>query len=148
MRSEKPERGEAGAVRGKPSIPQSEIAQRLEKAMQIYRGHFLADDAEKPWAVSMRERLKGKFVKTMTELGERYKQEKEYKKAAVLYERALEVDDLAEELYQGLMSCHGELGRKADAGRVYKRCRKNLAAAFGVGPSEETESLFRKIRGN
>jgi DNA-binding SARP family transcriptional activator len=126
---------------------QSEMI-RLEKAAEMYKGHFLADDAEKPWTVSMRERLKVKFVKTIRALGEQWEREKEYGKAAALYERALELDDLAEELYQGLMSCHWELGRRADASRVYERCRNNLAAAFGVGPSEETESLFRKIREN
>lgn len=124
---------------------QSEMP-RLEKAAEMYKGHFLADDAEKPWTVSMRERLKVKFVKTIRALGEQWERENEYGKAAALYERALELDDLAEELYQGLISCHWALGRRAHASRVFERCRSNLAAAFGVGPSEETEALFRKIR--
>ncbi len=124
---------------------QSETMRRLGKALQIYRGHFLSDDDDKPWAVSLREQLKRKFVQAVSKVGEHSENENAWKKAIAAYERGLEVDDLAEEFYQRLMVCYLALGRRADAIKVYNRCKKVFAANLGIDPSVETENMYRKI---
>jgi DNA-binding SARP family transcriptional activator len=123
----------------------SEILQRLEKALQLYQGRFLAGDEGRPWVASPRERLKAKFLRAVSLLGNHWECSKKYPKAIECYHKGLEVDDLAEELYQHLMLCHLKLGRKADAVKTYRRCRDMLQTNLGVGPSEETEMLYRKI---
>jgi len=126
---------------------QSDTMLRLEKALQLYRGHFLSDDEDKPWAVSLREQLKRKFVQAVSNQGERAEEDKAWKKAIAAYERGLEVDDLAEEFYQRLMACYLKLGKRADAVKVYKRCKSVLSAKLGIEPSEETEGIYAKING-
>jgi LuxR family maltose regulon positive regulatory protein len=122
----------------------SERTLRLEKAMQLYKGHFLADD-EQPWTAFLRERLKNKFLRAVDELGEQWMIAGEPKKAMQCYEKGLEIDDLSEEFYRRLMACNLSLGRKAEAIKIYDRCKKALLTGLGVGPSSETEALYRSI---
>jgi DNA-binding SARP family transcriptional activator len=127
----------------------------LEKALVLYRGHFLETDKEKPWTVSTRERLRSKFLGAVTVLGDHWTAQAEkrptsrsltaIRQAIQCYERGIEIDDVAEDLYQNLMICYGKLGRKAEAAKVYKRFQSTLAASLGVEPSEETENIYRSI---
>ncbi len=135
--------GEGKRTRGK-----YEKLQRLRKALSLYRGHYLADDLDKQWALSLRERLKGKFVQAVSDLCKVLESRKEWKKAIEIYERGIEVDDLAEELYQRLMECHLKLGKRSTAVRVYDRCRKMFATRLGVEISDETKLLYKKIVGS
>ena len=41
----------------------------LEKALHLYRGHFLSGDGDKPWATSMQERLRSKYLRAVSRLG-------------------------------------------------------------------------------
>jgi DNA-binding SARP family transcriptional activator len=118
-----------------------------EQALALYRGAFLADDADRPWAASARERLRRKFLRHAVLLARRQEHAGRWSEAIDWYERGLDVDDLAEELYQGLMACHQALGNRAHAAAAYERCRRALAAGLGVTPSGRTEALRRAIHG-
>jgi DNA-binding SARP family transcriptional activator len=69
----------------------------------------------------------------------------DWERAAQIYERGLELDNLAEEFYQRLMICHRERGNVADAVRVYRRCRENLSVVLGIPPSAGTTSLYNSL---
>src|SRR3990172_5624050 len=89
----------------------------LEKALELYKGPFLGAESA-PWAISLRERLRAKFLRAVAVLGKHLEKGIEYQKMIMLYEKALEVDDLAEEFYQRLMHCNIIIGRKAEAAKV------------------------------
>jgi DNA-binding SARP family transcriptional activator len=59
--------------------------------------------------------------------------------------RGLDVDDLAEELYLGLMQAYRNLGRKAEAIKTYRRYQSVLSTSLGVEPSPEAEALYRSF---
>jgi DNA-binding SARP family transcriptional activator len=61
------------------------------------------------------------------------------------YQKALEVDDIIEELYQNLMICYQGMGKKAEAIAIYNRCRKTLSAALGIEPSSKTQTIYRSL---
>jgi LuxR family maltose regulon positive regulatory protein len=124
----------------------SEIMPRLGKALNLYRGHFLSADDDKPWSVSARERLQRKFLRAVDSLGSCRIEAGQPKKAMECYEKGLEIDDLTEEFYQGLMACNLKLGRKAEAIKVYRRCKQVLAANLGVEPSPVSEEIVRSAR--
>jgi tetratricopeptide (TPR) repeat protein len=63
----------------------------LEKAAALYHGPFLVDDDE-PFAESIRERLRGKFLKYMRELGRLYEDRGEFDKAADSFEKSIEAE--------------------------------------------------------
>ena len=65
--------------------------------------------------------------------------------AVALYERTLELDNLAEALYRGVMICHRELGQPAAALQAYRRCRELLSVVLGLAPSAETEAVRRSL---
>ena len=64
---------------------------------------------------------------------------------SALYERALELDNLAEGFYRGLMICHRELGQPAAGLQAYRRCRELLSVVLGLAPSAETEAVRRSL---
>lgn len=82
-----------------------------EKALEMYKGAFLSREIEQPWAMSTSERLRGKFLRSVGKLALHWKQFDQWEKTLNCYQKGLEVDDLAEEFYQGLMTCYQKLGR-------------------------------------
>jgi len=121
-------------------------AMKLQKAIEMYRGSFLAGETGKPWAISLAEGLRRKFLRGVITLGHFWDENGKYEKALDCYERGLEVDNLAEELYKRLMVCYQRLGRKAEALSVYNRCKKTLATVLGIEPSPQTRSLYHSIK--
>lgn len=121
-------------------------AERLEKAIGLYKGHFLPSDTREPWLTVPRERLRSKFLRIVTKAGELYEQEGEWKKAMDCFERGLERDPACEEFYQHLMLCHTKLGNRTEAVKAYDRCRAALEDALGLEPSTRTEEILASIR--
>jgi len=117
----------------------------LQQAVDLYRGAFLADETKLPWTLSLRERLRSKFLRAVVALGRHRESAGEWEKAVDCCLRGLEVDNLAEEFYRRLMICYGKLGRDAEAHAAYRRCKGVLFDLMGVPPSPETETLFRSL---
>jgi two-component SAPR family response regulator len=122
--------------------------QILEKAMQMYRGPFLARETGQPWTLSMRERLLGRFLRNVEKLGKYWQQSSQWEKALDCYLKGLEMDDLAEEFYQGVMICYHQLGRKNDALAAYKCYRRILSSVPGLEPSAGVETLYKSFTEN
>jgi LuxR family maltose regulon positive regulatory protein len=121
--------------------------QSLEKAVALYKGPFLAGEADELWAISYNQRLRSKFLRATERLGNYLEEEGELNRAVDCFQRAIEVDDIAEMFYRRLMICLKQLGRGTDALSVYQRCKKTLSVGLGLEPSPETkaikESLFK-----
>lgn len=124
----------------------SEAMALTDKALALYQGHFLPADSGEPWTISMRERFRSKFLRIITNKGKYFEQTDLWEEAAACYQSALDVDDLAEELYQQLMICHKHAGRHADAVVVYHRCRSVFKAAIGISPSQKTKAIYESIK--
>ena len=115
-----------------------------EKALLLYLGPFLAEEAGRSWAVSMRERLRSRYLSTVAQLGVHWMQAGEWEKARACYQRGIDVDNLAEEFYQSLMNCYLADGRKAEALTVYDRLGK-IFSSLGVEPSPKTRNLLNLL---
>jgi len=117
---------------------------RLQQAIKLYQGHFLPAHDES-WSIALRERLSRKFVQAISTAGHYLEVRRSWVDACLCYERGLEVEPIAEELYQRLMICYGHLGQRAQMLRVYERCQTTLAAFLGITPSEQTQALYRTL---
>jgi LuxR family maltose regulon positive regulatory protein len=115
--------------------------------LQLYGGTFLPDDVELPWTHSLRERLRGQFLRYVAHIGKSYEDAGDLEAATLLYQKGIEADNLAEELYQGLMRCHIQQERRAEAMAVYRRLRQTLSVTLSVQPSPRSELLFKTIQG-
>jgi LuxR family transcriptional regulator, maltose regulon positive regulatory protein len=120
-----------------------EMDEIAEKAMRLYRGHFLSDEADQQWALARKERLKSKFVHFMLNTGLSLERKAQWERAVEVYERGLDVDDLTEEFYQRLIICYNNLGRSAQAMEIYSRCCKILSAVLGREPSPLTNNIHK-----
>ncbi|MBM3295378.1 MAG: tetratricopeptide repeat protein [Candidatus Aminicenantes bacterium] len=133
---------EAGSSDGSPES----LLEYTAKARTYYRGEFLPADKRQAWTVSYREKMRGKWLGLVVKLGRAWEGRGEWERAAELYGQGLDTDDLVEDFYQGLMTCHLQLGNRSRALEIYSRCRKVLDAAWGIEPSEKTEGLYRSLK--
>lgn len=65
--------------------------------------------------------------------------------AARLAEKAVALEPFRETGYRRLMRAHAAAGDRAEALRVYDRCRRLLSDELGAYPSPETESIYRGL---
>jgi DNA-binding SARP family transcriptional activator len=62
-------------------------------------------------------------------------------------EQAVATDPLRETGWRRLMALHADNGDRANALRVYERCRQALADELGVYPSPETQARYTELLG-
>lgn len=137
-------RRQAGVV--PPNDDMTEIMRLTDRAVDLYKGHFLEKDRRNVWSVPMRERLRTKFLRLIVRPGRYWEERKQWEQALKYFQKGLDIDDLAEEFYQHIMTCHQRLGRNAEAVKAYQRCRKALLAGLGAAPSPKTEAIYRSLR--
>lgn len=121
-------------------------AERLTRLRELYSGHFLAQEAEKTWALERRQNLRDKFVRAIGDFARNYEKRALWQEAAGVYQVGIEVDSLAEEFHRGLIMCHRELGDNAAAVMAYRRCSELLLKRLGVQPSSKTLALYQSVR--
>jgi DNA-binding SARP family transcriptional activator len=119
--------------------------ERFDAALDLYQGAFLPQDDTR-WASAMRERLRSKFVRAVRAYAERCEKLGQRELAIPVYQRAIEIDPLAEELYRRLMTVYAALERYSDAITLYRRCRIMLNKMLDVAPAPETQHLYAEIR--
>jgi len=113
----------------------------VDAALACYRGHFLGLEAAAPWALPLRDRLQARLARAVLARGQALEAQGSFDAARLLYERALELDNLAEAIYRRLMVCQRELGDPAGALTTYRRCRELLSIVLGRKPAAETEAI-------
>jgi len=113
--------------------------QRLaEQFFHLYQGDFLGAGERHFAYAPMQEKLHLRFLKLTELMGQYWQQLGQAERCIECYERALEIDPVAEEFYQALMSSYSDVGRDSDAVMLFKRCRKNLSNILGISPSKAT----------
>ncbi len=122
------------------------LARHVQRVYSLYHGPFLGKEFNTAWSVSLRERLRSRYLRHIVNVGVRWQQLHRWDLAIESYHRGLEVDDLAEPLYQNLIQCHYQLGQRSEALSAYRRCRFILSVVLGIAPSPITESLYARLR--
>ncbi|MHB8622884.1 MAG: AfsR/SARP family transcriptional regulator [Sulfuricaulis sp.] len=122
------------------------LARHVQRVYALYHGPFLGKEFGAAWSVSLRERLRSRYLRHIVSVGVRWQQLGRWDLAIENYRRGLEVDDLAEALYQNLMQCHYQLDQRSEALSTYRRCRFILSVVLGIAPSAVTESLYERLR--
>ena len=114
-----------------------------ERMLALYHGPFLENEEPQRWLLAARERTRQRFLRSLLDAGSYWERRERWSVAAALYERGLDIDPIAEDLYRRLMRCHLAQRRPAEAARTFQRCREMLMTQLGVPPSPETEALLR-----
>jgi LuxR family maltose regulon positive regulatory protein len=121
------------------------VAALCERALELYPGHFLAGDDDKPWLLGARQRLASKYQRLVIAAGLHWEEQGASARAERAYVAALELDPLAEPIYRRLMTLQTKAGRRAEALETYRRCRHMLSVVLGLAPSAETEAARRSL---
>ncbi|MDH5445833.1 MAG: bacterial transcriptional activator domain-containing protein [Gammaproteobacteria bacterium] len=116
----------------------------LQQAMDLYQGAFFSNE-DFGWLVPRRERLRQKLLTNLKEVATALSNEKRCEEAILIYQKALEVDDLLEELYLGLIRCLVKLERWGEALATYRRCHDAFQAVLGIEPGYELQAIYKLI---
>jgi DNA-binding SARP family transcriptional activator len=123
-----------------------EAIRRLQEAVALYRGEYLAEDRYEEWALQRRERYRERFVEVLSLLADSLARRGQYARALGYLERAIGEAPLQETLYRQLMVYAFCAGERARALGAYERCRAVLERELGERPSSQTEQLYRQIQ--
>jgi two-component SAPR family response regulator len=121
-------------------------AERVGRIRELYQGHFLVHENEKPWAVKTRQDLRDRFMRCIRDAALVYQRRNVWEEAVKIYQSGLELDSLSEEFYRGLMVCYRELGDHSEALQAYGRCRELLTRFLGVSPNAKTQAVYHSVR--
>lgn len=128
-----------------PAPDTEKLAQVSARILALYHGHFLGRETPEPWSISLRERLRSKFLRHLIDVARYWEKIGRHGTAIQCYQKGLEVDDLAEIFYQRLMVCYQQLGRFGEALAVYRRCRATLSLVLSIAPSPATEAIRKRL---
>jgi DNA-binding SARP family transcriptional activator/streptogramin lyase len=118
--------------------------ERAGLAESLVRLPFLAgEDGE--WIDAKRRGLDEVRVQALAVLGEASLKNGHHGEAANWAEQAIELEPFRETSYRRLMQARIAAGDRAEALRVYDRCRRLLAEELGTYPSPETEAIYRSL---
>jgi len=113
------------------------------KTQPLYQGAFLGADSN-TWAVATRERLRNKYLRTVTLIGTALERRGHWQQAANCYEQGINVEPMAEEIYVRLIGCYQQLQQRGDAQAVYRRCKAALNAQ-GIEPTRTLQALNQEL---
>jgi SARP family transcriptional regulator, regulator of embCAB operon len=107
----------------------------------ITRRPFLVGE-DGPWARGFRARLQALRLRVLDCVVECNTLTGELAEAVRAAEDALALDPLREATYQRYMRALAAAGSRAEALRLYERCRQVLADELGASPSAQTEAVY------
>jgi DNA-binding SARP family transcriptional activator len=113
-------------------------------AAAILRRPFLPG-VDGHWLERRRDALRHLLLRALDVLAEIHAQNQELALALRVSEQAVELEPFRESAYRRLMLLHHRAGDRAEALRVYERCRRLLADELGTVPSPETEALVAEV---
>ena len=125
-------------------------ARSLEKAVELFRGDFLAGigggtPAFEEWLRSEGERLRALAVRACSKLADLQRAAGLTEKAISTAGRALTLEPTEESVHRTLMRLHVAVGRPNAALRQYQQCAQILERELGVEPDASTQELLREI---
>lgn len=110
----------------------------------LYRGPFLAGEFDLPEVLSARQRLHSLYLRHTIRVASALAMGGDDVRAIEVYRMGLEADELAEELYVGLLRCCGRAGRFTEATALHRRYQ-DMVQAYGLAPSQAFEAAWGEM---
>ncbi|MBI4002598.1 MAG: hypothetical protein HY348_12550 [Nitrospira defluvii] len=117
----------------------------LQQALALYHGPFLLDQQLKPWAVTVRERLRECFVRGVARLSDHWQRLGRLEQAIQWLNRGLQVDPHAAPLYVPLITLLSAMGRKTEASVVYHQCARVFVKELGRTIPQGVQYLYKNV---
>jgi len=117
---------------------------RLE-AIDLYRGDYLPEAATEIWAMSTATYFRYRYINTVNEALEELTAQGRFDDVVALAGRAIAIDPYEESLYFNLILALVNTNRLRAAREQYESMTKLFYGEFGVAPSKELQSLYKKL---
>ena len=124
----------------------------VASAVELYTGPFL-DGFSLPasaefgnWVMQERQSWERRYLDALTMLVDGYADRADYAQAIAAAQRALAVDELAEEMHRWLIALYAMIGDRTAALRQFERCVVVLERELGVSPLPETRAVYEAVR--
>lgn len=127
-----------------PSPGEREI-NRLEKAVQLYRGYYMEGLEDYTWVIPRQFRLKQLYIEALLVLARYYFTRKIYPGAEQHLLKIKEMEPLHEQAHCLLLKVYARLGNYQALHSQHQSFRQLFVEELGLSPSSETETLFRKL---
>lgn len=138
------DRFERHARAGARAFAEGEVAAataRLEEALALYRGEFLADEPYAEWVLAERDRLHTIAGEGLRMLAHIRLAEEDLSGALEHVNRLAEMDAFDLDVQRTLIALCLRTGRRSEAVRRYDTLRKRMLSAFGEVPEFELADL-------
>jgi YVTN family beta-propeller protein len=112
--------------------------------VSLTRRSFLPGE-EGSWVEEKRRELADVRLRALSALADACLRSGDAPDAVNWAEESIALEPFRETGYRRLMEAHVAAGNRAEALRVYERCRQLLAEELGTYPSPETESIYREL---
>lgn len=125
---------------------------RLEEAVVLFRGPFLADffvpDSVpfEEWALVKREWLNQLAMDALSRLAAYHERRGRYEQARRFLQQQLGLEPWREQAHRAMMRLHMLEGARGAALAQYEACQELLARELGVEPERATTALYEQIR--
>jgi len=116
-----------------------------QKALEIYRGEFLAESPFEDCAAEERERLRDRFVRVVGRLLSLYAEAKRWEEIIPLCRSGISQEPYREEFYFHLVQAHGRLGNRREALADYHRYEEMMIRELDLLPSRSMKALLDQI---
>ena len=123
----------------------------LERALELYRGDFMAGylphNAEgfDEWRIDLSHTLRSEFLTTLERLAKGYYQHGRFDQALHIVRRWLAVDIYNEEAYSLIMRIYASLGQRANAIAKYRSYKQLVEKKLDTEPSADITALYQHI---
>lgn len=117
---------------------------RLEEALALYRGEFLADEPFAEWVLVERDHLRAIAADSLRMLADIRLAEHDLAGARVHVHRLAEIDKFDTDVQRRLIALCLRTGRRSEAVRRYTTLRKRMLSVFGEVPNFELSDLAKE----
>ena len=129
-----------------PNADLGQLSGLADRILALWQGEFLGGEDDLPDVLAARARIQARFTRQMGALGIRLETMGQYAAAVLIYQRVIEQQPLAEDIYRRLITCLLALEQRAEAYEVYRRCRHQLSILLSIPPAPETDALVASLR--
>lgn len=117
----------------------------LHDAIELYSGDFLPEERTAEWAVSLRQRLRHKWIDLLLKLSSLYVAGKNYTGAINVLNNLLAKNSTNEQAIQQLIIVLMHQKRRIEAIQAYQRFEKTLQRDYKAAPSSEMRAIYDAV---
>ncbi|MGA7670743.1 MAG: BTAD domain-containing putative transcriptional regulator [Nitrolancea sp.] len=137
---------ELSRARGLATTDRGAAIARLERAVHLYQGTYLADLTNAEWRLHQQEELERQYVNALLLLGDLLMANNRFDAAADAYRNAIDADEFLESAHRGLMRALAAQGERGQALRHFQTLTLLLRNELSTEPDHATHHLYEQIR--